>query len=1027
MNRLISYFNKLIYGSMLVVGIAGITFISIRIQTNYSEKIKTVEYRQLTLQKIINELTFLHDKMAQSVHEYAHTGDVIHKSNHTLFRNIGSGILIPNKNTYTELFTDSYLGLYTNMLPITNSIPREIQLLGLDDREQLKFDEFLKKTNSISDIQLTYMENKMPPHHHEHLSNYNIINNLALSSLAELQSIYLHRTNEQLKTLRNYESIAKTTSIISIIILIISCAWLSIIIYKIIGGTSKTVISNLKSINDGQFAELREITLTDKTNMLTRWVSEISYRLNLLYRNKTMAEQTLARITHVYKAVAQCEYVASKSSDERELFDNICNTLVDAGDISLAWMGVYDSETHHIIPSSIAGKFREYAESLIISTNTNDITHRGPTATSFTTNSPVWVQDFMNNDSTAYWKLNAYKSGIMSSGSIPILKRGRPYAVLCVYSTKTEFFDMDTQNLVLDIVTIINDTLVSFDKNEHQKISEHEVLMLTQAIEQSSNAIVITDKHREITYVNQAFTKNLGYTKEEVLGKDPKIIKSGKTPPETYVDMYRSLLAGKPWNGEFINRHKNGSEYHYAVSVSPVLNSDGIITNYISIEDDITDKKMIADRIHYLANFDKLTDLLNRTGFEDKIKPIISNAEQNESTFAVMFLDIDHFKDINDTLGHTVGDQLLIQLASRFKTIIRDTDIVSRLGGDEFVFLLNNTDSTGATIIADKIIKEIRKPVNVGLKELTVSASIGIAVYPTDGDTIETLARNADSAMYKSKQNGRNSYSFYTKELHIKLERYTALSEALRQAIEKDEISVHYQPQMDISGKLTGAEALMRWNSPTLGNVSPGEFIPIAEETGIILLLGEWIIRHVAKQAKIWLDNGLHLIYAVNISPVQFKNCDLPKLVQTVLTDTELPAEYIELELTESMAVNDPEAAIDIMDRLHRLGIRMSIDDFGTGYSSLNHLKKFKVYKLKIDQTFVRDISVDNDDRAIVDAIIRMAKGLNIKTIAEGVETIEQLEFLKEKGCDEIQGYYYSKPLPADEFEKFVKEHLSDI
>jgi len=434
-------------------------------------------------------------------------------------------------------------------------------------------------------------------------------------------------------------------------------------------------------------------------------------------------------------------------------------------------------------------------------------------------------------------------------------------------------------------------------------------------------------------------------------------------------------------------------------------------------------RKKEKKRNIYMANYDLLTNLPNRVYLDSQFKYILNVAKREKENITVMLLDIDHFKDINDTLGHDMGDILLKEFAKRLQALFREIDIISRLGGDEFIIILPRVDINGAGLVAQKIIDNINKPFMVEKQELSITTSIGIAIYPQDGLDFSSLYKNVDIAMYRAKSEGRNCFSFFTKEMQKDATRNLTLNNALFKALEKEEFELYYQPQIsNDDGEIVGVEALLRWNSSELGMVSPSEFIPVAENNGLILPIGEWVIKSAVKQAKIWMDKGMKpIIIAVNISAVQFRNLNLPQSISDILEFEGLPPEYLEIELTEGVAMKNPKRAIEIMDNLHDRGIRMSIDDFGTGYSSLSYLKKFKIYKLKIDQSFVRDINIDEEDKKIVSTIINMSKNLGLKTIAEGVETIGQLEYLKEQGCDEIQGYYYSKPLPAKDFEAFIK------
>ncbi len=434
-------------------------------------------------------------------------------------------------------------------------------------------------------------------------------------------------------------------------------------------------------------------------------------------------------------------------------------------------------------------------------------------------------------------------------------------------------------------------------------------------------------------------------------------------------------------------------------------------------------RKQADERVQYLAHFDALTGLPNRVQLQARAHYALSLAQRSGASVALMFLDLDHFKNINDSLGHSVGDALLVELAGRLRAALRDEDTVSRMGGDEFSFLLYGVDAQSAASAAQKLLDVMSAPFQIGLHSLTVTASIGIALYPVDGADMETLFKNADAAMYRVKQEGRQGYRFFTAEMQLRSARNLQLINALRRALELEQFELHYQPQVSLQdGCVSGAEVLLRWTDAELGVVHPAEFIPLAEDSGLILPIGEWVLRQAARQAKAWMVAGqAPVVIAVNLSAVQFRHADLPSLVTRILDEEGLPPEYLELELTEGVAMHDPQGAIATMNNLHQRGVRMSIDDFGTGYSSLSHLKKFKIYKLKIDQSFVRDICTDPEDRAIVGAIIHMAKSLGLQTIAEGVETVGQLAYLREQGCDEMQGYYTSRPLAPAQFAAFVQ------
>jgi diguanylate cyclase (GGDEF)-like protein/PAS domain S-box-containing protein len=559
----------------------------------------------------------------------------------------------------------------------------------------------------------------------------------------------------------------------------------------------------------------------------------------------------------------------------------------------------------------------------------------------------------------------------------------------------------------------------------HLRQTESSLLKLSLAVEQSPNTIVITDLQARIEYANQAFTTVTGYMLDEVIGKNPNILQSGQTPKATYDDMWAHLTAGKAWHGELVNKRKDGSIFIEAATLSPVRQAGGRITHYLAVKENITDRKMNEARIDQLANFDHLTGLPNRRMLNERLNYAISLAQRNDEKLAVMFIDLDNFQNINDSLGHNIGDRYLVEIAHRLQESVRDEDTVSRLGGDEFILVFPGDDADAAALVAGKLLSVISKPCNIEQHELINSASIGIAIYPDDGQNLDELVRNADTAMNRLKQNSRNDYCFFTAQMQAHSVRNAQLVGALRQALARNELYLNYQPQVSLlDGRVIGAEALLRWRHPELGVISPAEFIPLAEESGLIIPIGEWVLRTAALQMKAWLAAGLpDMVIAVNLSAIQFRQPKLPEIVSRILDETGLAADHLELELTEAVAMDDPQAAVEMMNKLHERGIRLSIDDFGTGYSSLSYLKRFKVYKLKIDQSFVRDLTDDPEDKAIVTAIINLASSLGMHTIAEGVETAGQLAYLRLQGCDEVQGYYFSKPVPAAEFETYLHQH----
>ena len=447
-----------------------------------------------------------------------------------------------------------------------------------------------------------------------------------------------------------------------------------------------------------------------------------------------------------------------------------------------------------------------------------------------------------------------------------------------------------------------------------------------------------------------------------------------------------------------------------------------LVTTTKDLDKEIQERKYDREHIYWLAHYDPLTGLPNRSLLAERSQQAIAQAQCSNTPLAVLFLDLDHFKHINDSLGHKVGDSLLTHIAKRLSQTVREYDTVARLGGDEFVLLLPRANAAGAQRVAGKVAQAFNAPFQVGPHELTLGCSVGVALYPQDGRDFDALVQSADMAMYGAKRQGRNTYRFFTSQMQAQSMRALELENALRRALEREQLCLHYQPQVDANtGKILGVEALLRWQHPKLGAVSPAEFIPIAESSGLILPIGQWVMATAVQQLKAWRDKGLlHLTMSVNLSARQFHQPQLPDLVRQVLEQANIPAQVLELELTESAAMSEVMAVEQTVAELQKLGVRLSIDDFGTGYASLTQLKRLPTYKLKIDQSFVRDMDNGDADKAMVNAIVRMAQAMGLRITAEGVETQEQLKFLQALGCDEAQGYYFSRPRLPHELEPFL-------
>jgi len=719
--------------------------------------------------------------------------------------------------------------------------------------------------------------------------------------------------------------------------------------------------------------------------------------------------------------------------------------------------------------------------------------------------------------------------------------------VIAIFATRETAREISARIAAKNEVSSLNATLEARVMQRTRDLSEasKHVDLQSAALEAAANAIVITDFRGTIQWVNHAFTTMTGYSAEEVLGKNPRLLKSGKQSRSFYADLWSTVSSGKVWHGELINRRKDGTTYIEEQTITPLAQNVGEAnwTHFVAIKQDITERKraeemlhnnenkyralfeesadanwlmdekgflacnsaalqmfgytnvaemkhlvnispptqpdgrpsqavaeekiraallhgkerfewlcqrkngdvfpaelcltaltlsglptllatvrditgrkVAQERVQYLAYYDDLTGLPNRTLLEDRLTKALADSRRQKYKVALLFLDLDRFKDINDSLGHSVGDLLLREVAERLKTWGREQDTVARLGGDEFLIALTQVkDVSDAAVAAERLMDAMTAEFVIQGRSFSIGCSVGISIFPEHGTEVDGLIKNADAAMYCAKAAGRNNFRFYTEDMNAQaLERLT-LENNLRLALAKEQLFLMYQPQMDMATeKITGLEALLRWQHPELGLVPPDKFIRIAENSGLIVRIGEWVLRTACSQARKWQDEGLNVSVAVNVSAVQFRQEDFCELIRRVLHETGLAPEYLELEVTESVLLSSADVTLSVLQKLKAMGLKLAIDDFGTGYSSFSYLRQFQVSKIKIDRSFIRDVAVNPDDAAITTAIISMAKSLHLKVIAEGVEDKAQVSFLRAHHCDEIQGYYFSKPLAVD-------------
>lgn len=609
---------------------------------------------------------------------------------------------------------------------------------------------------------------------------------------------------------------------------------------------------------------------------------------------------------------------------------------------------------------------------------------------------------------------------IYSMIDAPIRKGGVTIGVVCCESVgESRKWTTEEQGFVGSVADLV---CLALEAKQRKHIEEA-LLIQTSAMNAASDQIVITDTRGLVEFVNPSFVTETGYALEEVHGKTLSVLKSGKHDKDFYDGIWETIGKGYTWSGEITNRRKNGELYVEDMTITPVTGENGKLEHFIAIKRNITDKKLYEQQLDYLAHHDPLTSLPNRLMFGGKLARALSRTRGENKMLAVMFLDIDGFKTINDTLGHNAGDSLLRQVADRLKLCMRDADTIARMGGDEFTAILTGIEHERAAVVAAKrVMRVITEPFMVEGHEIFISGSIGISFYPNDGNDAETLVKNADAAMYRAKEKGRNTYHIFTEAINAEVAERMALEINLRKAMTKDQLRLHYQPQIDIrTGRIIGVEALIRWAHPSFGMVPPAKFIPLAEETGIIVPIGEWVIKEACRQNMEWQQAGCPPVrIAVNVSPKQVEQADFISTVAGIITETGMDPRLLELEITETTIMRNPELVENVLNQLKEMDVRVSLDDFGTGYSSLSRLKRLPIDAVKIDRSFVSEITTSRDDAAIAGAVVAIAQSLGLTVIGEGVETLDQIVFLQSIGCHAVQGYFISHPVGAADLKEIL-------
>jgi diguanylate cyclase (GGDEF)-like protein/PAS domain S-box-containing protein len=743
-------------------------------------------------------------------------------------------------------------------------------------------------------------------------------------------------------------------------------------------------------------------------------------------RPREMA-QSLRRTNRALRAIHECEARIAAADDERLLLQGICDVAVTAG-YAMAWAGLLAGGDDDVVePVAVAGSHQDYVATLEGSLAAG-WQGMATIAQALRTRQPVVANDFRSDSRLARWRDDALRCGFNSKVALPLAAGETMLGVLNVYASETAAFDPEELDLLCRMARRVAAALLALRQHSRHRLAEHELRLRERAIEASANAIIITAADRPghpVQYVNPAFERMTGYRADEIVGRSLGILHRDDHDQPGLTEIRNILQERRVGHATMRNYRKDGTLFWSDVYIAPVRDEQGAVTHFVAAKYDITETKRYEAELEFHASHDTLTGLANRQLLQDRLKQAIAYASRYGESLWVVFVNLDHFKLINEGFGHTLGDRMLKLIAMRLAAAVRETDTVARHGGDEFVLILpeHKGDRPRAGIV-QRVMETIVQPLAIDGHEFRIGCSVGIAAYPIDGESAETLIQHAHIAMYRAKECGRNQSQFYTEDMNQSASERLQLENDLRNALERHEFLLHYQPQIALdTGAIAGAEALVRWRHPALGMVSPARFIPLAEETGLIVPLGRWILQTACRQMVAWQAAGLACPrVAVNLSARQFADRELVEFITETLRETGLAPHLLEVELTESLVMQDVDHTIHILGELKALGVHIAVDDFGTGYSSLAYLKRFPIDVLKIDQSFVRDIDGDAGDAVIVDTIISLAHSLHLQVIAEGVETEAQMRYLRARGCEQGQGYLFSRPLPAEGMGTFLRE-----
>ncbi|HUW36946.1 MAG TPA: EAL domain-containing protein [Rhodocyclaceae bacterium] len=1006
------------------------------------------EFRQRSF-LLAQELRQSSDDLTRMVRTYVVTGDPIYKKHYQEILDIRDGRK-PRPVDYQGIYWDLVLADDHRPRPMGPALP----LLELMKRAGFTEAEFatLAKAKANSDAltrtefaAMKLIEAATPPTETDRAkairtlydSSYHRAKAGIMGPIDQFYRMSDRRTEGAVLDAQAYATRMRLALVLAGVLLVVLLWSARRNLTAVLGGTLGDVYEGIVRLGSGDFSTGTPVAKGMEDSVLG-WLSETRIKLAEIDSEGQRSNREQQRLNRALRLLSDCNLALIHEEDEQALLSNVCRRVVETGGYLMAWIGFAEQDAGKSVrPVAQFGYGEGYLEGVRISWDEVPEVGHGPTGSAIRTGTTQINQNWRTNPKMAPWREDAAKRGYQSSIAVPLVGQEKILGALTLYSAHSDAFNAEEVALLEELARNLAFGIEALRSRRERKQAEDDLRIAATAFE-SQEGMMITDANGVILRVNLAFIEGTGYTAEEVVGQTPRLFKSDRHNAAFYAALWESLRRTGRWQGEIWDRRKSGEVYPKWLTISAVTGHAGAVTHYVSSHIDITQRKAAEDQLHRLAFYDPLTQLPNRRLLLDRLAHALAGSARSRRQGAIMFLDLDNFKTLNETQGHDTGDCLLAQAAQRLQSSVRQGDTVARLGGDEFVVMLEDLeddDLVAAQVegVAENILAAFDRPYRLEVDAASgvqksidhrCTASIGVTLFGPRTENVDELLKQADLAMYQAKDSGRNTIRFFDPDMQATVAARVANEADLREAVLKRQFLLHYQPQVAGDGhRLTGVEALVRWQHPQRGLVSPAEFIPLAEETGVIQLLGNWVLMTACAQLAAWANQPemAHLTVAVNVSARQFHHDDFVDQVLAVLGQTGADPQRLKLELTESLLVSNVEGVIAKMSLLKAKGVGFSLDDFGTGYSSLSYLKRLPLDQLKIDQSFVRDVLTDPNDAAIAKMIIALSDNLGLSVIAEGVETDEQRKFLAANGCHAYQGFLFSVPLPLEDFESLAR------